>query len=323
MFRPEIKVHDCTIRDGGLINNWQFSDELVRASYRALAEAGADYMEIGYKASLDMFDPKQNGKWRFCQDEVIKKALDGIDSRIKLGCMVDIGRVRDEDILQQSDSIFNMIRVACYLKDVDKGIELANKIMDKGYETTINIMAVSTNLEKDIDEGLAQLDKSRVPCVYVVDSFGNMFCEDVTFLVKKYQQAMPGKTIGIHTHNNRQLAFANTIQAVIDGANMLDASIFGIGRGPGNCNIELLLTFLKNPKYNVRPILEVIEKYYLPLSREIEWGYLIPYMITGVLNEHPRAAIEWRDSEERDQFVKFYDKMTTPESMTIPAHLKK
>lgn len=318
MYRPEIKVYDCSIRDGGLINNWQFSDEMVRASYRALIEAGVDYMEVGYKAALDMFDQKKNGKWRFCQDETIKKALDGIDSRIKLGCMVDIGRVRDEDILQKSDSIFDMIRVACYLKDVDKGIDLANKILDKGYETTINIMAVSTNLEKDIDEGLAQLDKSRIPCVYVVDSFGNMYSEDITFLTKKYKEAMPGKTIGIHTHNNRQLAFANTIQAIIDGANMLDSSLYGIGRGPGNCTTELLLTFLKNPKYNVRPVLEVIEKYYLPLSREIEWGYIIPYMITGVLNEHPRTAIEWRDSPERDQFVAFYDKMTTPEVMTTP-----
>jgi len=323
MFRQEIKVHDCTVRDGGLINNWQFSDELVRSSYRALAEAGVDYMEIGYKASEDMFDRKVNGKWRFCKDEEIRAALDGLDSRIKLGCMVDIGRVRDEDILQKNDSVFDLIRVACYLKDVDKAIDLAGKIMDKGYETTINIMAVSTNLEKDIDEGLEEIGKSRVPCVYVVDSFGNMYSEDITFLTKKYLQAMPGKTIGIHTHNNRQLAFANTIQAVIDGANMLDASIYGIGRGPGNCCMELLLTFLKNPKYNVRPILGVIEKYFLPLSREIEWGYIIPYMITGVLNEHPRTAIEWRDSEERDEFVKFYDKMTTPEVMATPSHTGK
>lgn len=316
MFRPEIKVLDCSIRDGGLINRWQFSDELVRSTYRSLSEAGVDYIEIGYKASKSMFDVKEFGKWRFCADEDVKRVIGDIPSESKLACMVDIGRVEDEDILPVNDSIFDMIRVACYVKDVEKGIALADKIMDKGYETTLNIMAVSTNLEREIDEALVEISKSAIPCVYVVDSYGNMYSEDITFLVKKYQQFMPGKTIGIHTHNNRQLAFANTIQAVIDNANMLDASIYGIGRGPGNCPIELLLTFLKNPKYSVRPVLQVIQEHYLPLSREIEWGYIIPYMIQGVLNEHPRVAIAYRGSPERDDFVAFYDKLTTPEVLS-------
>ena len=313
MFRPEIKVLDCSIRDGGLINKWQFSDELVRSTYKALSEAGVDYMEIGYKASKKEFNPKEFGKWRFCEEDAVKKVIDGIESKMKLACMVDIGRVEESDILQVDESVFDMIRVACYVKDVDKAIVLSDMIMDKGYETTINIMAVSTNLEKDIDEALEELSKSRVPIVYLVDSYGSMYSEDVTFLMNKYKAALPGKTIGIHTHNNRQLAFGNTIQAIIDGANMLDASVFGIGRGPGNCTLELLLTFLKNPKFNVRPVLQLIQDHYLPLSREIEWGYIIPYMISGVLNEHPRTAIAFRDSEEKDHYVKYYDQMTTPE----------
>jgi 4-hydroxy 2-oxovalerate aldolase len=315
MYRPEIKVLDCSIRDGGLINKWQFSDEFVRATYQAVSEAGVDYMEIGYKASAGLFDPKEYGKWRFCQDEAIKKALDGIELKSKLACMVDIGRVEESDILQQKDSVFSMIRVASYLKEIDKAIDLANQIMDKGYETTINIMAVSTNLEKDIDEALDQLSKSKVPNIYVVDSYGSMYCEDVTFLVKKYLKALPGKTIGIHTHNNCQLAYGNTIQAIIDGANMLDASVYGIGRGAGNCTLELILSFLKNPKYSLRPILKLIEEHYLPLREQIEWGYLIPYMITGFLNEHPRSAIAVRSGKDKDKYAQFYDKLTTPEAV--------
>jgi len=314
MFRPEIKTLDCSIRDGGLINNWKFSDEIVRETYRAMSGAGGDYVEIGYKASKDMFAPKEYGGWRFCEDETVRRAVDGVDSGTALACMVDIGRVREEDVLPASQSVFKMIRVACYAKDADKAIALANMIMDKGYEATINVMAVSTNLEREIDEALAEIAKCSVPYVYVVDSYGNMYSEDVTFLVKKYMAALPGKTIGIHTHNNRQLAFANTIQAIIDGCNILDASAFGIGRGPGNCPIELLLTFLKNPKFDVRPVLDLIQRHYLPLSREIEWGYIIPYMITGMLNEHPRTAIAFRDGPERDDYVKFYDTLTTPET---------
>jgi 4-hydroxy 2-oxovalerate aldolase len=124
---------------------------------------------------------------------------------------------------------------------------------------------------------------------------------------------MPGKTIGIHTHNNCQLAYGNTIQAIIDGANMLDASIYGIGRGAGNCPVELLLSFLKNPKFNIRPVLKVIQEHYLPLRAKIEWGYIIPYMISGMLNEHPRTAIAWRTQHNKDDFTGFFDQLTTPE----------
>ncbi len=313
MYRPEIKVLDCSIRDGGLINKWQFSDEFVRASFKAATEAGVDYMEIGYKASKEQFDPKEFGKWRFCNDDDVKKIVEGIESKTKLACMVDIGRVEEKDVLPKNESPFSMIRVACYIKDVDKAIDLCNMIMDKGYETTVNIMAVSTNLEREIDEALNDLGKTKVPIVYVVDSYGNMYSEDVTFLVKKYLSALKGKTVGIHTHNNRQLAFGNTIQAIIDGANMLDASVYGIGRGPGNCCLELLMSFLQNPKYNLRPLLKLIQEHYLPLREKIEWGYIIPYMITGMLNEHPRIAIAFRDSPEKDDFVRFYDMLTTPE----------
>ena len=313
MYREEIKLLDCSIRDGGLINKWQFSDEFVRSTIDQLNQAGVDYIEVGYKASKHQFDPKEYGKWRFCFDEDISKIIDGMELQSKLATMVDIGRVEDEDILPRQESPFAMIRVACYCKDIVKAIELGKLIMDRGYELSINIMAVSTNSEREIDEGLNDLSKTDFPLVYVVDSFGNMYCEDVTFLVKKYREALPGKTIGIHTHNNRQLAFSNSIQAIIDGANFVDASVYGIGRGPGNCCTELMLTFLQNPKYNLRPALKLIQEHYLPLREKIEWGYIIPYMITGTLNEHPRVAIAQRKTPEKDDFVKFWDTLTTAE----------
>ncbi|MFC1482663.1 aldolase catalytic domain-containing protein [Candidatus Margulisiibacteriota bacterium] len=313
MYRPEIKVFDCSIRDGGLINKWQFSDELVLETYKAMSEAGVDYCEIGYKASEDQFDPKEYGKWRFCRDNEIKEIFKGIKRGSKLACMVDIGRVKEEDIKPAKDSPFDMLRVACYVNQIDKGIALANLIMEKGYETTINIMAVSTNLEKDIDEALAQLSETKIPIVYVVDSFGSLYCEDITFLVKKYLKFLKGKTVGIHCHNNRQLGFGNTIQAIIDGANVLDGSLTGIGRGAGNCPLELIVGFLKNPKYQLRPLVKVIEEQYVDLRKKIEWGYMIPYMLTGTLNEHPRSAMALRASEDKDKYTTFYDKLTTPE----------
>ena len=90
------------------------------------------------------------------------------------------------------------------------------------------------------------------------------------------------------------------------GANYLDGTIYGIGRGPGNCPLELLLAFLKNPKFDLDPVLEVIEKEFLPLREKMEWGYIIPYMITGILNQHPRSAIALRAGQDKDKYAEFY-----------------
>ncbi len=307
MFRPQIKVLDCTVRDGGLINNWQFSDDFVRKVFLALSHAGVDYMEIGYKSSEKYFSRNDNGDWKFCTEEDLKRIIGGTESRMKLSAMADIGRIDQEDIPLKKDSLLDMIRVACYVKEVDKGIRLAHECIDKGYEATINLMAVSKVLERDLDEALDDLSKSRVETVYIVDSFGAMYSEQIHFLAKKYREALTGKELGIHAHNNQQLAFANTIEAIIAGANRIDATLYGMGRGAGNCPLELLLSFLKNPKFDIRPIFEVIQELFIPLKTEVEWGYHIPYMITGVLNEHPRSGMKAMAEKALPDMRKFYE----------------
>jgi 4-hydroxy 2-oxovalerate aldolase len=309
MFRPQIKVLDCTVRDGGLINNWQFSDDLVRKVFLALSKAGVDYMEIGYKSSEKYFSRKDNGAWKFCTEDDVRRIIGDTETEMKLSAMADIGRIDDEDIPQKKDSVLDMIRVACYVKDVDKGISLAHQCIDKGYEATINLMAVSKVLERDLDEALEDLAKSRVETIYVVDSFGALYSEQIHFLAKKYSSAMPGKELGIHAHNNQQLAFANTIEAIIAGVNRIDATIYGMGRGAGNCPLELLLSFLKNPKFDIRPILEVIQELFIPMKAEVEWGYHIPYMITGILNEHPRSGMKAMAEKTMPNMKKFYEDM--------------
>jgi 4-hydroxy 2-oxovalerate aldolase len=307
MYRPQIKVLDCTIRDGGLTNKWQFSDETVKKVFLALSECGIDYMEIGYKSSEKYFSRAEHGAWKFCTEEDIKRIVGEVDTKMKLSTMADIGRIDSEDIPLKKDSILDMIRVACYTKEIDKGIALAHECLNKGYEVTINLMAVSKVLEKDLDEALNDLSKSDVPVVYLVDSFGSLYSEQIHFLAKKYFQALPGKELGIHTHNNQQLAFANTIEAIIAGVNRLDATLYGLGRGAGNCPLELLLSFLKNPKFDIRPLIEVIQEIFIPMKSEIEWGYHIPYLITGVLNEHPRSAMKIMAQKELPNLRKFYD----------------
>ena len=117
--------------------------------------------------------------------------------------------------------------------------------------------------------------------------------------------------MGIHCHNNRQLAFGNTIQALIRGANYLDASFAGLGRGAGNAPMELLLSFLHNPKYRLRPVLKCIENDIEPLRHSMNWGYGYPYMITGILNEHPRSGMAFTAAEDPGSMVDFYDEMVS------------
>ena len=310
MFREKIKVLDCTIRDGGLINNHDFSLSFVRAVYKALSEAGIDYMEIGYKNSKRLFSEKEFGKWKFCDDDDIKRVIDGIESKTKISVMVDVDRVDVEDVLPRKDSPVSMIRVASYVKDIDKAIFLVNHFADKGYETTVNIMAISRALDNELTEALEQLEKeSKANVIYVVDSFGSLYQETTEFLIKKAKSIVKTKEIGMHAHNNQQLAFGNTIEAIIHNANFVDGTVYGLGRAAGNCPLELILGFLKNPKFDIRPVLDLISQEFIPLRDKIEWGYIIPYAITGILDEHPRAAMALRNSDKKENYREFYESL--------------
>ncbi|MFH1355301.1 MAG: aldolase catalytic domain-containing protein [Candidatus Omnitrophota bacterium] len=310
MFREKIKVLDCTIRDGGLMNNHDFELPFVRAVYKALSEAGVDYMEVGYRNSKKLFSPAEFGRWKFCDDGDINKVIDGIKSKTKISIMVDVDRLDVNDVKPKKESPVSMIRVATYVKDIDKAIFLVNNFADKGYETTVNIMAISRALDKELNEALEQLEKeSKADVVYIVDSNGALYQETTEFLIKKAKDIVKSKEIGFHGHNNQQLAFSNTIEAIIHDANFVDGTVYGIGRAAGNCPLELILGFLKNPKFDIRPVLDLVSNELIPLRDKIEWGYLIPYAITGMLDEHPRTAMALRRSEKKENYREFYEEL--------------
>ncbi|MCG6895786.1 MAG: aldolase catalytic domain-containing protein [Thiocapsa sp.] len=316
-FRPELKVLDCTVRDGGLVNAHQFSDSFVTAIYRACVDAGIDYMEIGYKNSVRVFPRDKFGPWRHCDEADIRRAVGDHDPEstgLKLAAMADAGKSDwQTDLLPASDSVLSMIRVAFYAHQVSEAVDMIRHATELGYETTANLMAVSNITETEIDTVLEAIAETPASTMVIVDSFGYLYREQVDRLYHKYAAALEGvgKEIGIHAHNNLQLAFANTIEAIILGCNRVDSTIFGFGRGAGNCHTELLLGFLRNPKFDVRPIIDVIQHHMLPLRQELDWGPSIPYNITGQLNQHPRAAIEWREGPTPDDYLSFYDKVVS------------
>jgi 4-hydroxy 2-oxovalerate aldolase len=312
-FRPEIKVLDATIRDGGLINDHMFEDGFVRAVYETCVASGIDYMEVGYKASDKFFARDKFGDWKFCKEDDLRRVL-GDKPEVKIAVMADAGGKCDyrHDIPPKAQSVVDLVRVACYINQIPEAIDMINDAHDKGYETTCNIMAISTCSESEIDQALEEIAKAPCGTVVVVDSFGSMYGEQVAGLVERYKKALEGtnKEIGIHAHNNQELAFSNTIDAIIHGANRLDATMGGMGRGSGNCRMELLLGFLRNPRYHALPVWKLIQNHVTPLQKAgMEWGPLPPYVIAGQFNQHPRAAMAWRASDQRDRCADFFEKV--------------
>ena len=310
--RHDVQVMDCTLRDGGLVNNFMFTDEFVKDLYLANIKAGVDYMEFGYKASKEIFDPKNFGKWKFCDEKDIRDIVGDNKSDMKIAVMADVGRCDfRNDILPREESVIDMIRVATYINTIPAAIEMIEDAHAKGYETTVNIMAVSKVNDADLEAGLEMLAQSSVDIIYLVDSFGAFYPEQVEKLSQKYLAVAEkyGKKVGIHAHNNQQLAFANTIEALSRGVSFLDATVNGMGRGAGNCYMELLLSFLRNPKYNKVAIMSFVEKHILKIKEEgAVWGFDIPYLMTGILNAHPSSAINFI-KEKRTDYAMFYQEL--------------
>ncbi|MBQ7012383.1 MAG: aldolase catalytic domain-containing protein [Oscillospiraceae bacterium] len=311
-YRPDIQVFDATIRDGGLVNDFHFTDEFVRALYLANLKAGVDYMEFGYKASKDIFSPEEYGDWKFCDEAALRRIVGNNDTDLKIAVMADVGRCDlRRDLLPREESVIDMVRIATYIHTMPAAIDMIEYCHSLGYETSCNIMAVSKTNTTDLEAALEMLAQSPVDVIYLVDSYGSLFPEQIQSLTKMYLEHAEnsGKKVGIHAHNNQQLAFANTIESCSMGASFLDATLGSMGRGAGNCAMELLIGFLKNPKYNLSPVLRFYEKYIMALRAEgLVWGYDVQYLLTGKLNLHPSSAIDFT-RDKRSDYAEFYHRI--------------
>ncbi|MGI5968809.1 MAG: aldolase catalytic domain-containing protein [Lachnospiraceae bacterium] len=315
-YRSDVKVVDATLRDGGLVNDFYFSDEFVKALYETNIKAGVDYMEFGYKASSEMFDTNKFGKWKFCNDDDIRAVVGDNNTDLKIAVMADVGRCDyKKDITDKANSPIDLVRVATYLNTMPSAAHMIEDIAAKGYEVTCNIMAISNVQEADLRVALDILADTPVDVIYIVDSFGSLYPEQIARIADLYMEyaVKYGKKVGMHAHNNQQLAFANTIEAVGDGVDWLDATYGGMGRGAGNCQMELLLGLLRNPKYNIYPVIQFVEKYIQELKNEgVVWGYDLQYLMTSLTNQHPRSAIAFTKAKRTD-YSEFYKEVFSQE----------
>lgn len=290
-----IRVLDATLRDGGIVNDFYFTDECVRAIYNANIAAGIDYMEFGYRADKKMFDVNKFGKWKFSNDEDIRAIVGENNTNMKISIMCDVGRCDyKNDFHKKNESPVNLIRIATYIDTISECMKMVEYAAKQGYETTCNLMAISNCTEAQLIKALDMIVQSPVIGAYVVDSYGALYPRQARKIVRMfYEKLSPvGKLTGIHAHNNQQCAFANTIEAKNVGARMLDGTAYGMGRGAGNCHMEALMGYLNGKKYHIEPILDLVQEHMIQLKQQgALWGYNTSYMLTGLTNKHPRTAI--------------------------------
>lgn len=315
-YRPGIKVVDATLRDGGLVNDFYFPEGFAKALYETNVKAGVDYMEFGYKADKEMFDVDKFGPSKFSDEDYIRSIVGDNNTDLKIAVMADVGRCNyKQDIIEKSNSAVDLVRVATYLHQMPGAIDMIEDAKKKGYEVSCNIMAISNSQESDLRVALETLGKSPVDVIYIVDSYGAIYPEEMARIADIYGEFAQkyNKKLGIHAHDNQKLAFANTIECVGDGVDFLDATYDSMGRGAGNCAMEQLIGFLHNPKYNLYHALKFIDEYMTPMKEKgVKWGYDLQYMMTGLLNQHPRTAIQFTKDNRKD-FAEFYKEVTTQE----------
>ena len=299
MKNNQIEILDCTIRDGGYVNNWIFSKELVRESYRALSKSGVTFVELGFRGAEKYFNPEKYGLWRFTPDELIKEITQNINGA-RVAVMGDYGKIDIKEFAVAKESPVALVRIAVHKDKLNRAISLLEKIKNKGYLTSLQCMGYSIYTEQEKKELFSGLKNTSIDYVYIADSYGSIFPFQIAGLFEPLLEVGRFR-VGFHPHNNIQMAFANSLEAIRAGVHIIDSSIYGMGRGAGNLQTEIILSYLlqqQNNEYNVLPILNCIERFFIDIHRETPWGYELPYMISGILNCHPNYSKEFLRRKE-------------------------
>lgn len=287
------EILDCTIRDGGYVNNWQFDKKLVREVYRVLSKGGVDIVEVGFRNSPEFYKPDSEGIWRISTEEDLHYITENINGA-KISVMGDFSRFDLKNLLQKADSCIDLIRIAVHKNKVFEAISLLEKIKQKGYQASLQCMGYNTYKTSEKDDLLKAVRQTEIDYIYLADSYGSIFPFQIEDLLSPFVE-ISGIHVGFHPHNNIQMAFANTLEAIRVGVDVVDTTVYGIGRGAGNLPTEIMLSYLiaqGKSRYNVIPLLNCIERYFIDIKKESPWGYQLPYMISGIFNSHSNYSKE-------------------------------
>ena len=288
-----MKILDCNIRDGGYYTNWDFDRKLVKAYCKSMENLPIDYVEIGYRSI-----PLEGylGEYFYCPEYVMKE-LKGMMPSKKLVIILNEKDIRAShvlELLEPCQGYISMIRIAIDPANFKRAIELAKAIKRMGFEVAFNVMYMSEwkedNSFLDLLEGL----HDTIDFFYMVDSFGGVFQEDVKEIIALVNSKTNVK-LGFHGHNNLEMALANTITAMSEGCEIVDATITGMGRGAGNLRTELLLTYLSNKGYEgiTFGYLSATVALFEEMKKDYGWGTNLPYMFSGAYSLQQKQVMEW------------------------------
>ena len=287
------KILDCTLRDGGYYTNWDFNSETVDAYIQAMNVLPIDYLELGYRNNPTK---EYMGKFGYCPVSVLKHIRQTCTK--KLDVMLNEKSTKPEDLdllLKPIVGLVDMIRIAIDPKNFDRAVVLAKAVKAMGFEVGFNVMYMS-KWSTEYPEFLKKLTVLNGWCdlFCMVDSFGGVTPEDVTRIYKEVRE-YTDVPVGFHGHNNLQLGLINTITAMKLGVDYVDATILGMGRGAGNLNIELLLTYLnahEGMQVDFNVLGDVITAF-TPLYEQHQWGTNLPYMLAGANRIPQKEVMDW------------------------------
>ena len=298
----KIEILDCTIRDGGYLNNWQFSDQQVINCFKAGSESGFDYVELGFRSSKKVFSEEKYGKWLFCSEEDLEMVCNSVENPAKISIMVRPENIEIGNFVNSENSVIDMIRVVITDPSyIEIACQYANKLKSLGYTIGLNPIRIDSYSDNELREYFTAISefKPDIDYFFMADTYGSIDLSKLSKLINLYNEEFLSKQnnkvkLGFHGHNNLQDAIFKANSAMEMGFSMLDSCMFGLGRGPGNLCSELLvgeLQKINSDKYNVLPLLIFIDKFIHSYKNNtnnlLDCRYNLVYVMTGLLTIHP------------------------------------
>lgn len=286
----DFQILDCTLRDGGYINNWSFGEDNINSTINTLTEASIDIIEIGFISSLSFFNNHQS---KFNSFEDLKHRINITNNGFYVA-MINYGEISIDEIPNCELTILSGLRIAFHKKDLLNALDFAAKVKSKGYKIFIQAMVTSNYDPTEFNDLIEKVNSFSPYAFYIVDSFGFMNQFDLEKYYNIVKEKLDKKIIlGFHLHNNFQLAYSNgnwAIDNVTSHKLIIDSSLLGMGRGAGNLNTELIYVKKYKGPSKINLILKLIEDIIKPIKLKYEWGYSVKFFLSALHGIHPNYA---------------------------------
>ena len=291
----KIKFLDCTLRDGGYYNAWNFSHSLVQNYIDSVSKVGVDIIEIGFRSTINN---GFKGGCAYSTDEFINSynIPDGLIIAVMINAsdVIRDGKFSKEKLKQlfpnkAEESPVSMVRIASHYHEIDESFAAAEYLHSLGYEIGVNLMQIGDRTPEELQSMAKNLADYPIDVFYFADSLGNLGPDQMNSIIEAIQSKWGGE-IGIHAHDNMNLALSNTISAIKKGVTWVDSTITGMGRGAGNTKTELLaleLATIRKEQHNISSLMALIENEFIPLKNEHRWGSSPYYYLSGMYGIHP------------------------------------